>query len=792
MLIKYYKNSDLTYSSRKRYRNLPNLEYIEEEQKSVLFGDGSITSIKTNSNNICDYVTIDNTRWFVTSYKYLNGGQVELFLQRDVIGEFGLDNCYGKIERGHTDTILKRRKELNLNQILKNRIPLIPQSNKYGNYYVDNHNDELWGVVYITKPSTTEQEVVVNIPSFRPTNILDLDALPEGYYNKSNNLISNFNGYISFRKRTGTFTSKSYIFNFNVSFKYQGYNDIVIDVIDVQYYGDSISDTTIPIRLEQSDINTSISINDMSKCIKDYLRVVSLNIINNGTYFVFPSYVENLYNLEEYNNSIIKETINEEDVYYEYYYNIEQFTNFSSSQGIDAILENAFKYKGVRTYGNIGVSCVVNYNYSELYKINCNAENIIQKYNLKRRLLTNEEQGSITIDLTEDLIDEPYIIYIIPLYNVLITRGDAEYDIDRAKAFNVFNNFIQALSGENAYLVDAQVYPYCPNLATVSNSLNGIPFFTISGTSFERDCVINLNPYEDIKKEYIAREYSIVSPDQTDKFSFNFYDYKLNKSPLKIEIKTALKPFSIISSAVLIPDNGSLMNITYDSDLRGCQPSSNGFEVSISTNAFQQYVRNNSNYQNIFNKNQEYLKKQQDVERVNEKTQAIVNTLSATAMGAIGGSALGGIAGKKGAGIGAGIGATVAATTVGIAMGTQYQKNEELREYEYNLQEQMFDLNLGTIKNLPNTLSRISSFNEIILKDFWFIIEIYECSDFELSLIDNFINMYGYGLGVYDFFVKYIKQGGFIRGNLITSNYITNLHNIANNELKGGIYYYGN
>ena len=72
MLIKYYNNEELAYANRKRYRSFSFTPFSQEVQKSVLLGDGANTQIKTSRNNICNYVTIDDTRWYVTSYVYMN------------------------------------------------------------------------------------------------------------------------------------------------------------------------------------------------------------------------------------------------------------------------------------------------------------------------------------------------------------------------------------------------------------------------------------------------------------------------------------------------------------------------------------------------------------------------------------------------------------------------------------------------------------------------------------------------------------------------------------------------
>ena len=269
--------------------------------------------------------------------------------------------------------------------------------------------------------------------------------------------------------------------------------------------------------------------------------------------------------------------------------------------------------------------------------------------------------------------------------------------------------------------------------------------------------------------------------------------FKDKKNPIIIEVKTSLKPFSIISSAVVIPDSDSLIGISYDSDLRGCQPTGNGFQCSLSSNAFETYKRQNSNFQQIFALQQQELDLFHTTERVNEKTNAVVSTITATAMGAMAGAAAadgfwGNIVHSKG--IGAAIGGTAAGALVGSSQAIQMAQNDELRQFEKNLQQQTFDLEIGTIKNLPTSVNRISSFNEIILKEFYYIIETYECSEQEKTIVDNFISKYSYGIGVFDFISTYTKNGWFIRSTLVSSPFMTNLHNIASNELMGGIYIY--
>ena len=800
MIVRYYENKELAYTSRKRYKTFNFVPFYEEEQRAVLLGDGASTTLKTNKENICDYVTIDETRWFVTSYTYMNGKQVQLNLQRDVIGEFGIRDCYGKIERGYTDTILKYRKELGLNQILKNRKKVIPDTNIYGNYSVDNHNNEMWGILYLVKPTELDpntgvpypEQVNINIPAFAPKTV-------------NYDFIEN-----------GTTKNYAYVWNCHIYFEVQIGKSNNQYLIDVSFSGEknNLQVSSSVKRVETNDARAFIitsmpnpsSLNNLSEVSRVNIAselglLVGQDVLRkNSLPYKLPEPPELDAPNVDYNGVVIKK----DNKFYSYSVSSSSISNYGELGTQDDILLMIFEAIAAKTVNfldenNQTQSFTVSFAHTGSYTDAISGV-YTQIYRYTTRELSAFESGTIKIDVSQQLIDEPYSILAFPLFDVKIS-GSKEYIIDRKTAFMVFNTVIQFLSGKNAYLVDAQIYPYCPTLTSVSSEINGYPFFTINSTSYNHYCSVQLLPYSDIKKEYITRQYSVISPEQSGKFSFNFYDYVnkvednngINYAKLNIIVKTALKPFGIISSAVIQSASDSPMGIPYDSDLRGSQPSSNGFECSLASNAFETYKRQNSNYQQIFALQKEELQKQHEVELTNDITSTIVNTMSATAMGAIAGANMAdaGIFNSFGSKqVGAGLGALYAGGTVGGAMIAQTVENSKLRDYEEYLQQANFDLQIGTVKNLPNSINRISSFNEIILQDFWYIIETYECSDFEKTVVDNFITKYGYGIGVFDFVENYCKNGWFLRSTLISSKYNVNLHMIAEKELMGGIYLY--
>ena len=838
MYIKYYRSDNLKYSSRKRRLNLGNdlVPFAEEEQRSVRLGDGATTFIRTSSDNICDYVTIDGTRWFVIDYQYLNGKQVQLNLQRDVVGQFGLSGAYGKIERGYTDSILKYRKELSLNEVLKERIPIKSKSNTYGNITVSTHENEKWGVLYFTRDSK-EDKVSINIPAFSPA--YETVGFPNVGTKYREERIS-CNCGISMSVRV-----KLYISVPEHDDIFMGDYHYVVEVLEDYAYGEwttgvtanrtdaqftSLADEIFPWVLRCT--TTASALGDMGIYEKiahaaalNLGVFVSQNMTSDGYGYSRPSYktLESIpigtksadgknYKIE---NDVYSYSIsNEED---EYAYGNTNYRTFAQKLFDNYGVQSFSEANGV--YGRVRIESYSLPNMSTSGELTgygrINSYFEAGTFYYSRTLIPHSEAGIIDIPMTMQFVDEPYSCLVFPLYDVTINLSSPQktkrYVVEQKSAFDVFNNVIEALSGENGFLVDAQIYPYCPIINDEQASLKAsgtqdeYPFFSILSTYFTTDCDLLLQPYLDVKKEYISRKYSIVSPEQSSRFSFNFYDYvnefvpdgDKNNASITIRIKTALKPFAIISSAVILRKPNSrgevLMGINYESDLKGSQPSSNGFECSLASSAFETYKRENSNYQALFALDKEELERNQQVERVNEATQFAMNMITGTAFGAIAGAEIAdaGIWNSFGAkAAGAGIGAGIAAATIGTAGGIQLATNDSLREYERTLQQQRFDLTIGTIKNLPNSINRISSFNEIIMREFYYVVEIYQCTDFELTVVDNFISQYGYGIGVYDFFSNYNKNGWFLKGSVVKSNLAINLHNILTRELEGGIYIY--
>lgn len=845
MLVEYYKDKDLTYASRKRYLSFsPDYKpFSTEEQKKVLLGDGATTSIKTKTENICDYVVITDkkgqqTRWFVTSYTYLNGEQVFLNLQRDVVGQYGLSNSFGKIERGYTKTILRNRKELSVNEILKKRLPLkesdIGFSQNNNDWVIektaDNEND-MWGVLYITNPQENSTDVNINIPEFSNIKYDTVDYIPEDGQEL----------YVNAKSRR--FQSFSVIFKYDV-FAVEG--GIIEE--DVTYYGEYNINVSYDIDNSAFDINlissgkTQAAISSLYKnktgsacmyvnficrdatmptdegsmayflkeCVNRWVSQIATKCISGNIEYSVPIIPEITEEITDFSGRTVKLN-NTSDIYY---ISSQEEAFSSSGTGDSADILNSVssmvngQYIIAPSEEEGGVYIEIYYydaKYPEFFSVSNTITYIKKTYH--RQKVEDVDVGNVHLEINSSYVDEPFTIVVTPLFSCNISYGSKTYAVDRKNAFIVFNTIISKLSGENPYLVDAQIVPYCPSLAAASFSIKNntetkeYPYIGVKSTTYETE--FSLSPDDigvnvDVKKEYIIHKYSITSPEQSSSFEFNFYDYKLDRTDLKVKVKTSLKPFAVISSAVVLRDNSTeegitpLMGVNYESDLKGSQPTCNGFECSLASNAFETYKRQNSNYQQLFNLSKEELRINHETERVNEQTNAVVNVLTQTAFGAISGASIADVTfmGMNARGAGAVVGAGVAGLTTSIALAAQYEQNEKLREYEKWQQQQKFDLTIGTIKAIPNSINRISSFNEIIMRDFYYVLECFECSKEEISLVNLFLDMYGYGIGAYGNFEDFYKVGGFIRGSVITSALQVNLHNILTKELAGGVYIY--
>ena len=120
--------------------------------------------------------------------------------------------------------------------------------------------------------------------------------------------------------------------------------------------------------------------------------------------------------------------------------------------------------------------------------------------------------------------------------------------------------------------------------------------------------------------------------------------------------------------------------------------------------------------------------------------------------------------------------------------------NRQLRADARSSALDMFNYNIGNVKALPNTLTKVSTFN-INNKIFPFY-EIYEATSEEIGALRRQLEYRGYNLGIIGTLSDYMVKGKYFKGKLIRleavhDSTIGDSHFVEciNSELMSGIYW---
>lgn len=249
--------------------------------------------------------------------------------------------------------------------------------------------------------------------------------------------------------------------------------------------------------------------------------------------------------------------------------------------------------------------------------------------------------------------------------------------------------------------------------------------FEVSNISFNS---INETDLKKASNCYLAR---LVSPNYQGSFDLNIG--KNGGQVGNIKAYCTYKPFT--PTIKVVPEFKLLYGQNYI-DNRGLICGGD-YSLPRITDAWQTFQLNNKNYQNIFNREIQNMDFNYDIAMRNQVITGAVGVGTATLGGAAAGAVAGSIVPGIGTAIGAAVGAIGGAITSGIGMAVdtvtmaeQYKENRDLAIDKFNYQ-------LGNIKALPYTLTKVSSF-DIISKIFPFL-EVYaptqkEMDAFELKI----------------------------------------------------------
>ena len=205
------------------------------------------------------------------------------------------------------------------------------------------------------------------------------------------------------------------------------------------------------------------------------------------------------------------------------------------------------------------------------------------------------------------------------------------------------------------------------------------------------------------------------------------------------------------------------------------------------TDKWQEYQIQNKNYNEIFNRQIQSLDLQQSIAKKQDIFGAIAGSLSGAMSGATTGALPGGLPGAIAGGV-VGLGISAVGGVMDII------DNQKLRDDARSSQFDMFNYQLGNVKALPNTLTKVSTYN-INNKRYPFY-EIYEATSEEIDALKQQLKWRGYNLGIIGQLSDFQVEGKYFKGKLIRLEENPNVslgdsHLLENynSELQQGIYW---
>lgn len=707
------------------------------------YNDGVDTSHVINYNNQDgDYVIItddnDNiqSRWFVTENVRNRGGQHNLTLKRDL--KVDLYDLYKDspmiVHRGWiTDSnspLLFNSEGFNYNQIKKDEILLTDETRIP------------WYVVYMAKNSP------------KKTSTISIgDAKP--IYKEINTPIASS---IYGEGTINSFSNQKYIINCLDS-RYAAYSNYYRSLkFSLGSNGESNSQSTMP-KLT-SVIWFENPIEDIIGTLTHYFREETNTwpIINNlDTEHKDTTYTQSeLQELLNSNGKFIKDSLNKV-----YYISVTKNTNsfeeeYTLNSNVTDYMKGVINGTGLERDGDWG---------SKAFGISYDKDTYTVSYTLDE---TNTIGWEVDFSTKIKSNDAGYNIIAFPAGKVCATGVHGDLFMDK----DIADKFLVSLLGEydTSYIYDVQLLPYCPIQAGIDSfdpdyNCVVLPVVDIWGddriipqeisynvpsgpiTPNETPCLLfyyiknstftfninktleryRINPYyvNDTKVlKKINNEcnvYRLCSPNYNGQFEFSVVK---NNGVDYFNVDITLRPYNPYIH--INPNFKGIYGQDFD-DARGliCQ---GDFSVPLVSDQFKQYELQHKNYLNVFNRQIENM----DFNFEQERIKGVFGAVAGGVVGGIGG----GVSGYKiGAGVGAGVGAALGG--IGSAVGgiIDYNMLTSRQEEQKDFAIDNFRYQLGNIKALPYSLTKVTPFTANN-KIFPFI-EIFSATDEEIEILYN-------------------------------------------------------
>ena len=356
---------------------------------------------------------------------------------------------------------------------------------------------------------------------------------------------------------------------------------------------------------------------------------------------------------------------------------------------------------------------------------------------------------------------------------------------------------------------DIQLLPYCPFPELVCYS-NGINLYTLTededysfikevdennveknisiilwATSNSFKCDLGMAGNQtiygnsNIKVENLIKKYRICSPNYQGSFDFSLAK---NGNSAKFKADCTYKPYTPYIKVA--PTFAYLYGTNYG-DCRGLICGGD-FSVSRLNDAWESYELNNKNYQNIFNREIQNL----DFEQSLEMRKSQITGALGIVTGSVGGAAGGALA--SGSWIGAVVGGVAGTAGSAVGMGVDIDMLAKQQRETKAFAIDKFNYQLGNIKALPYTLTKIGAFN--VNSKIWPFLEIYSCTEKEQTALENKLKYESMTVMRIDLFGQYWKafdELKYFKGELIRNEELAEDNHIFEAiyaELMKGVY----
>ena len=756
--------------------------------------DGVNTELIVNTNQRANYLlavedNIINSRWFIIESKRLRNGQHKLMLRRDLIADNYNDivNAPCFIEKAtvsNNDPAIYNKENMTFNQIKTSETELKDETKSS------------WIVGYIPKNSFQQDTEIKGDIILK--GAVDITVQDINNWEYSQYQTTNFIPYIQ---------ENDVVYNIYVWTKTRNVSTGIISNSPgkISFYKDGLADTQWVIKNTQvlngwaidyynEYPNEDTPENQLcfsNPIARSAMTTVATNLVNNYNTNTLHSLVKNYIGFHtqaetdtflNLNNKVIYDTSS--GLYWRVIINTETETGkaLSNTTNYPVTAGNLFNTMNTSLNRNPkdGLT-IINEpgNKSFSYRL----RNTINVYSL--RLEQVKQEAKVTINNKRyHLENQPYDLFCIPYSDSLniYKNNQLLFKSNKSIAINLGTQITASVGEGNVY--DIQLLPYCPvrymltpngdidiknndvHYITDNNGNNIGVILWATNSTFTFNIPFNIN----ITNKKIENEtdvWRLCSPNYNGQFEFS---PSMNNGIQYFNVDCDYKPFS---PYIHINPNFSELYGQDFNDARGLICSGD-FSLPKVTNAWANYQQNNKNYEQIFNREIQNMQ----VTHKYEMIQGGVQAIAGVAQGAVSGAALGGVGGAIAGG--------VASLAGGIA---DQVMNQKLYNEALDYKKDLYGMQLGNIKAIPNSISKVSPYNPN--NKIFPILEYYTCTETEKQALKNKIKYNGMTVGRIGTINEFLQPDySYIKGKLIRLETIedTNYLNEIASEIYKGVF----